>query len=381
MKQRSRKKVTRKKVVKRSSMKVVKLSTKKLAKKTFSYLDRFNQFNTVTTLLDSFINGEKLCVINGSLGSKIDMEKIFGTPSMYGEAWIGIATDTGHKLAVKKIPLGKSDQGTSFTPTQFLTGDSAWVEIAAYIFCSLLVVSKVCPNLPIMYKYFWCPKCTFVNKKIGGSPTKPCVLVANELADGDLKMYLEKRPEIWNPDVVDSIVFQIAAGLYSLKKFYNMTHNDLHWGNVLIHEIKPSGFWHYKIDKKDYYVPNFGFMCTLWDFGMVHVPGKIRGRSDFSLLSTNSDETDIGRIVSIMDDKLRKKKFAKFMKIKRHPLLAHIVKYENEITLKQVIKLFHKFTKKPNDDSDIIDDFNMDISKQTLQQAHPDHLKKYVYMR
>jgi hypothetical protein len=77
--------------------------------------------------------------------------------------------------------------------------------------------------------------------------------------------------------------FQVFAGLYTLQKHFDLTHHDLHWGNVLVHKIQPGGFLTYKIDDEYYKVPNIGYLFTLWDFGYAHIPGKLKARKDSSM--------------------------------------------------------------------------------------------------
>ena len=204
----------------------------------------------------------------------------------------------------------------------------------------------------------------------------------NELADGDLKMYLEKKTHIWNPALVTNCLFQIAAGLYSLEKFYDLTHNDLHFGNILVHEVKPGGFWHYKIDGANYYVPNMGYLFVLWDFGMAHIPGKIRGRPEFYTMAASPvpSETDIGRIAAVMYDPLSTKG-KKFMGKKQHEILGLIMKNETrQQSVKEILDNYfreYRAHRKPADDQ-ILDSYNMDISIASLKSAHPAELRKFL---
>lgn len=352
------------------------------AEKTLSYRERLVMFDVITDSLETVLSGDKLCVRNKNLGDAISMQKRFGSPSAFGEAWIGYTFKNGYKVAVKKMPLGKNDQIESYTERQLLSGDSAWAEMASYMVCTLLVMAKICPNLPVLYKYFWCPKCRFVNKAIKGKKERPCLLVVNELADGDLKSYMEKKIHIWNPTLVENCVFQMAAGLYALEKYYNMTHNDLHYGNVLVHEIAPGGYWHYKIDGKNYYVPNLGYLFVLWDLGMAHIPGKMKGRPEFYTLDATPipSETDIGRICAVMFDVLRTKKAARYMGSQPHVLLSQIMRNERrQQSVKEILeKYFNQYRGRKPADDEIIDSYNMDVSKKTIRDAHPAELRKFL---
>lgn len=374
----------RKKTTKRKSTKTKPVKKTVIPKKTLSYEERLSRFAQVTDSLEVYSNGDKLCVKNKTLGDAVKMGKRFGSPSAFGEAWLGYTFEKkGSKfnVAIKKMTLSTTDLGQSFTREQLMSGSSSWGEMAAYIVCTTLVMAKICPNLPVLYKYFWCPNCKFVNKAIKGKTVRPCLLVVNELADYDLKTFIKNKLHVWNPALVDNCVFQIAAGLYSLKKFYNMTHNDLHMGNVLVHEIPAGGYWHYKIDGKNYYIPNMGYLFVLWDFGMVHIPDKIKGQPEFYTVDDTPipSETDIGRICSVMSDPLYTKRAKKYLGAKRHQLLGNIMKREKlQQPLEEILlEYFPGFHKKPKEEH-IIDTYNMDYSKKQLRNAHSDELKYLV---
>jgi hypothetical protein len=344
-------------------------------------------FDAVTNSLDVFANGDKLCIHNENLGDAIQMGNRFGTPSEYGEAWVGYHFADNYKVAIKKIPLDNmSDRMASFTRDQMRSGKSAWTEIAAYLLCTVLVFAKVCPNLPVMYKYFWCPTCSFMIKKQKRgqkkrkkrqrplTTTKPCLLVVNEMANADLKFYLEKTPQIFTAALQINCVFQMVAGLYTLEKFYNMTHNDLHYGNILLHEIPRGGYWHYRIDGKNYYVPNLGYVFVLWDLGMAHIPRKMKGRREFGTDAffplQDKYEDDIGRICSIMLEVLEEQG------IRVHKILKDVVRNEGIQTLKSIIQQYFKSYQTPRDN--ILDFFNMDISLESIKAAHPPQMRWFL---
>jgi len=360
---------------------MAKVKSQPKTKKTLSHHDRLDMYHTVATSLELIINGDKLCIKGKKLGDAIIMDKRFGSPSAFGEAWIGVTFENGYKVAIKKMPLGKYDMHKSYTKEQLLSGDSAWAEMAAYNFCSTLVLANICPNLPLLYKNFWCPKCTFVNKRIKGKKERPCLLVVNELADGDLTGYIDNKPHVWSDELVKNCVFQIVAGLYALEKYYNMTHNDLHDGNILVHEIEPGGFWHYKVDEKNYYIPNLGYVFLLWDFGMAHVPGKIKGRPEFLTLDATPipSETDVGRICGILQDVFGEKKYKNYLTKETQHFLGTILRHERRgQTVKDVLhENFKNFLGKRKT-TELLDSFNMDIKKEHVKESHPLEMQKLI---
>lgn len=117
---------------------------------------------------------------------------------------------------------------------------------------------------------------------INDAISRSCILLINEFANGgDLKNWLKEDHSTLEWTVM---YFHVFAGLYTLQKHFDLTHHDLHWGNVLVHKIKPGGFFNYKIDEKYYRVPNTGYLFTLWDFGYAYIPGKMQAR-DISFYS------------------------------------------------------------------------------------------------
>jgi len=103
------------------------------------------------------------------------------------------------------------------------------------------------------------PKIIQKNKK------KSFYFLLTELANGDLKTFLEK---FHNDHYL--LLNAFVQIFISLMFFYQETkhfHNDAHWGNFLYHKVKPGGYFHYKIFNKDYYIENYGFLWVIWDFG------------------------------------------------------------------------------------------------------------------
>lgn len=69
----------------------------------------------------------------------------------------------------------------------------------------------------------------------------------------------------------------MAQMLLALAKLHSLgkSHNDIHWGHFLMHRVPYTGgyFW-YKVQGKDIFVPNTGFIMVLWDFGLADTISK-----------------------------------------------------------------------------------------------------------
>ena len=74
-----------------------------------------------------------------------------------------------------------------------------------------------------------------------------------------------KNSYIFDSKTWKSIIFQIIFALYIMQKYYNLSHNDLHLGNIL---FKKTGIEHYYYRYKDTYfkVPLFGYSVKIIDW-------------------------------------------------------------------------------------------------------------------
>jgi len=126
-----------------------------------------------------------------------------------------------------------------------------------------LIEKNICPNLPYLYDSFFSEKKELVlrSEKINC----PCVLSILELADGDLKKYLQKSRKI---EELNSCLFQIMAGLHCIQHYPQIMNFDIKKENVLYYNTSPSGYWCYTIKGEKYYVPNYGKLFILNDFGI-----------------------------------------------------------------------------------------------------------------
>lgn len=132
------------------------------------------------------------------------------------------------------------------------------IEIVANTLTNQLVLQNVCPHY--ILNYHW----NYDNNTIN---------LYNEYATfGDFYKWakMDHSHEIWM-----NALFQILVGLYAIKKYYNMHHTDFHTGNILVHKVKPGGYWIYTINRKNYHVPNLGYIFLLSDFGFAWIPTKL----------------------------------------------------------------------------------------------------------
>lgn len=192
-------------------------------------------------------------------------DKRIGTPSAYGIAYFNKGTSFARLLKFScKIMAELPQHG---------------IEVSLLKKMSSLAETGKSPNMPITYKVLNC-------KKSVDRDTLPPVLkggdryyvVINELADEDLRMWFTRKH---NDDEYESIMMQILLGVYAFHQL-GYVHNDCHFGNFLIHKVKPGGYWHYKVAGFNIYVPNTGSLLVMWDPGLAEKYDKSDAIKDYS---------------------------------------------------------------------------------------------------
>ena len=196
--------------------------------------------------------------------------------------------------ALKLIPL-INNESNKIMDLHF----KSWKELYILKMIYNLIKNHNCPNVPIIYLYFICSECKscdYLNPNIlkyynnlsirknleknkekqdiykkmenkkGFGNNALCIL--NELCDSSLKDILNNNYiEDINDTMLHSFIFQILCGIFSIHKLAHICHFDLHGGNILISNIKNEGYWLYSINNNDYYIPNYGYILKIWDFG------------------------------------------------------------------------------------------------------------------
>lgn len=246
--------------------------------------------------------------------SKIRVVERIGAGSIGGEAYLACYPypgDCAFKLALKVIPLdnridlpfikqfvknGKINFNDVFQDEMSLNFSNAISEIFFMELAGKLVKQMICPNLPLYYGGFICNECEYSNKKLNIA-NKNCFIIPNELAEGDLKSIIEKSKVSVNS--MRFIFLQIFMGLYSMKKYFDVYHNDLHYGNVLFRKTSKNKAFKYNLGDYSVTVPTTGFLMILWDFGYASIKDKITNPYTGSDKKSNHI-VDFSRIISMI---------------------------------------------------------------------------------
>ena len=130
-----------------------------------------------------------------------------------------------------------------------------------------VVLRNEFPNFPLMYAHLLCKNAClddYVPNSIKGASNY--TIIISEIAKCDLETLFTAydKPNIKQ---CESILVQVLFSIFKLHSL-GYSHNDTHFGNMLIHDVTPGGYWHYSIGDVNVYVPNEGYLVVLWDFGI-----------------------------------------------------------------------------------------------------------------
>jgi serine/threonine protein kinase len=99
-------------------------------------------------------------------------------------------------------------------------------------------------------------------------------LLIMEYADGDSKFLFKN--EFYETSLYKSYICQVLISLYCFNNYTMLYHCDVKPKNILFKKINENIVFHYKFNNKDYYVPTYGYLFMLADFGNADF--KLNGR-------------------------------------------------------------------------------------------------------
>lgn len=175
-------------------------------------------------------------------------------------------------LAVKKMYL--ENRQARFLKNPFSINALKYenfIELAVMKMTNELVLQKISPHFILHYKS------TF-KKREEGACTDIYLYSSkyyNEIISGS-ETFSKWVKHKHNINVWYSAYFQITTAIYCLQHYFNLTHLDLHADNILVKRVEPGGVWKYNIDGKNYYVPNYGYVFFINDFGHAWIPDSLQ---------------------------------------------------------------------------------------------------------
>lgn len=210
----------------------------------YSTGDRVAVYQRVRNIMKKEVDDNYVC----SLTTPLTKVRRIGTPSVYGKVFlVRYETMQGLEMAAKVMKNTINNAN----------------EVKLYNKFTEYVIKKRTPHMPLVFYDKTCHKCSDISGR------GKCIAVLSELAQGDLRAWLEKggitRHQLF------SMIVQLIFALYAFERA-GYTHHDLHWGNLLYHEQPEheGSYIHYKgPDGEDVYVLHTGVLWTLWDFGLM----------------------------------------------------------------------------------------------------------------
>jgi len=209
------------------------------------------------------LSANNLIIKNSKDQPIINFDKRIGTESKYGIAYLNKGAGFGRLLKFScKLMIENKKHTTEVEILKALTK---------------IVLTDKLIHFPITYKVMKCDNPCLFQECPQIIEKKPYYIVINELADEDLEMWFKVKHSAIE---YESIIMQIIVAVHYFN-FLGYQHNDLHLGNFLIHKIKSGGYWHYKLDSFDIYIPNTGYLLVMWDFGKSTIPPYIIPSKDY----------------------------------------------------------------------------------------------------
>lgn len=202
---------------------------------------------------------DKMQLVNKRGNIVANIKNRIGSASRFGEAYLAelhdgkqIASDSLHHLQFA-LKIMSSESQEHILETKIMEK------------CTKYVEKNIFPNLPVTYVIRECKTpCDTDCSTMGVAKSGPYFILCNELANYDLMTWLKTEH---SEEDYESVVMQMLLALQFLHATMKYVHNDVTFGNFLIHEVPKGGYWLYRCHGKDIYIPNTGFMLVLWDFG------------------------------------------------------------------------------------------------------------------
>jgi serine/threonine protein kinase len=220
-------------------------------------MDRFTTYQEVHAAVASQDISSLTESDGGYVAGDLSMITQIGTPGVYGTVWKTICKDK--IIASKIMPAAPKENINEVRINKFVTE---------------IVLRKISRHFLM----------THITHEVILNDKKH-FLVLNEMAGGDLKELIQTSTFLSNTDQVLNACIQCVISIATLHS-YGFVHNDCHYGNFLFTQSVPcTGYYHYNIYGKDYYLQDCGYEMMLYDFGLV----------------TKYDETGLSKNLSIED--------------------------------------------------------------------------------
>ncbi|NP_078677.1 Phosphotransferase [Lymphocystis disease virus 1] len=218
--------------------------------------DRISYINTVKDLLQSDkIDKWDHCITSASKFQRLLTDYKFIGRGSYSNVYKVSYKD--NILVVKESLLRKD-----------IEEEVTCAQIVAELLESLSI-----PNLVYTFKTVFCDNCTVSLNR--GIQSGKCYIILMELLDRSIKNLN------LSPQQIESGLLQLLLTLAVLHGQYGIVHKNIKAVNILIKIVRPGGFWEYQIAGRTFYVPNYGVIFFLSDFGYATIYHAVNNETNY----------------------------------------------------------------------------------------------------
>ncbi len=225
----------------------------KLGVNKYTLINRINRYNLLKERLSLLKDNDCLekKTFNGfdgyTIKNIINLEKKIGSKSKYGAIYLtSIPNFLGIFPIATKVMKYDDDNVNEINIMTKITND--------------ILLKKLSRHFLMIYKSCLCAKRIAARLKL---------ISINELADGDLKMLVNKTEILVDKELLFNLIFQTYISIATFHNVAGYVHGDSHFGNYLYQLNNEIGYYHYICDGKDYYLKSCKYNIIIFDYGFA----------------------------------------------------------------------------------------------------------------
>jgi hypothetical protein len=260
----------------------------KLVTNKFNLKNRINRYNLLKERLSLIKDNDCLekKTFNGfdgyTIKNIINLEKKIGSKSKYGAIYLtSIPNFLGIFPIAAKVMKYDDDNINEINIMTKITNN--------------ILLKGLSRHFLMIYKSCLCAKRIAARLKL---------ISINELADGDLKMLINKTEILADKELLFNLIFQTYISIATFHNVAGYVHGDSHFGNYLYQLNNEIGYYHYICDGKDYYLKSCKYNIIIFDYGFAtKINANIKDKNIVKEESRNLSEDYTRIILAFMNKK------------------------------------------------------------------------------
>ena len=260
----------------------------KLGVNKYNLINRINRYNLLKERLSLLKDNDCLekKTFNGfdgyTIKNIINLEKKIGSKSKYGSIYLtSIPNFLGIFPIAAKVMKYDEDNINEINIMTKITND--------------ILLKRLSKHFLMIYKSCLCAKRIAARLKL---------ISINELADGDLKMLVNKTDILADEEILFNLIFQTYISIATFHNVAGYVHGDSHFGNYLYQLNNEIGYYHYICDGKDYYLKSCKYNIIIFDYGFAtKIDANTKDKNIVKEESRNLSEDYTRIIFSFMNKK------------------------------------------------------------------------------